>query len=116
MVELMRDREGQPRLSVRSGCARLAKRLPGDIITERAWNAETIRRHYKTFEMRQSNDHSLQHFAARLLKIARARRQELGRDANILLLITEPHPAEYALADAIVSATERQPPVHSELN
>lgn len=116
MVELMRDREGRPPLSVRGGAAVLAKRIPRDIVSDRVWNAETIRRHHKAFEtlMRRSNSGDERRLAERLLTIGRARRQGLGRQTNIWLLVAEPSPAEIELADKLAAIGRGA--VHSDPN
>jgi hypothetical protein len=108
MVELMRARQGLPPLSVRGGSKRLAKDISRDFLGGRTWTVETIRRQYKNFAqtLRHSNNGTEKTQADILVKIGRARRELLGWDASVWLLVLDPDPREVELAAALIHRNE----------
>jgi hypothetical protein len=91
LVELMRDRNGRPRLSVRGGSTRLAKELP-KTGAARVLSAETIRDYHKRFErtMKQANSGEEKKAAEWELEIGRQRREIYGWGTSAWILIADP--------------------------
>jgi hypothetical protein len=104
MVELMRERQGLPPLSVRAGSTRLAQDIGRDFLGGKTWTVETIRRQYKNFArmLRDSNSGAAKRQADILLKIGRARREGLGWGTSVWLLVLDPDPREVELAVALI--------------
>ena len=92
MVELARDRKewGRPRESAREATHRLAKEMAAYFPDGRVPPGETIHRYHEEFErvMRQGGEEA--NSAKVLLDIARWRRDQLGWDTSIWLLVFDP--------------------------
>jgi hypothetical protein len=94
LVELARDRKqwGAPRLSVLQASNRVAEHLAEHFKGGRVLSAETVRRHHKKFEkaMRQSNSDEERSLAKARLDNARQRRDLLGWDTSLWMLVLDP--------------------------
>jgi hypothetical protein len=85
-VELMRDRQSGPRLSVRAGCHRLEKSLSGDLQGGRILGFENIRRHYKAVD----KDPAAKAFALELYRFGCGMREQLGWDERPWMWLINP--------------------------
>jgi hypothetical protein len=94
LVELARDRQqwGLPRLSVLEASKRVAKHLAECFRGGRQLPPETIRRYHKKFEkvMRRSNSGVEAVRAKMLLDNARQRRDLLGWETSLWMLVLDP--------------------------
>jgi hypothetical protein len=90
LVELMRDREGMPRLSAREGCRRLVKDYLRHAKGGHSLTPETVRRWHKSVEKAMRRSLEQRAIAASLLESARQQRELRGWDMSPWFLLIPP--------------------------
>ncbi len=90
LVEVMRDRKAQPRLSIRAASKRLQKSLAMDFKGGRVLPWETIRDFHKRFQNAMRRDKGERAKAVYFLERARVRRELFGWQSSPWLFLIDP--------------------------